>query len=161
MVWGHLIASLNHSQRAPVQQPNSGCWCLPGAGARPGGPGSVGLLSLAGKPAGVPGQASWPLLFPWPAAPGLPAQHAEFTGCSLAVLSPRRPGGWSGTDSPRPGGPPPLHVILPHSLLPPLAAAADLSCSSSWHPLGLALSAAVFFPASPRLSSLSRVVGGG
>ena len=95
-MWGHLIASMNHSQIAPVQQLDSGCWCLPGAGARPGWArlwGDEGHCSLlSGKLAGV---LARPLAPPFSTAccPSPSPHRTEFTHCYLAVLSPWRPGG--------------------------------------------------------------------
>lgn len=142
-MWGHLIASMNHSQIAPVQQLDSGCWCLPGEGARPGWArlwGDEGRCSLCQESWQGSWPDHWPLLFPQPAAPRLPlvAQNSP-TATWLSYLL-----GGQGVERKQlpQTWPPPLLVILPGSLLPPLAA---FPCFFSQHPLGLALSAVVFF----------------
>ena len=152
---------MNHSQIAPVQQLDSGCWCLPGAGTRPGWArlwGDEGHCSLWQESRQGSWPDHWPLLFPQPAAPRLPHHRTEFTHCYLAVLSPWRPGGGAEATPPDLATPTPCYLASSRPLQP----LQTFPSSFSQHPLGLALSAVVFFfPASPCLSSLSRALRGG
>lgn len=109
-----------------------------------------------------PGLLAPPLL-PLPAAASPPPSacriHPLPLGClRLCYLKAAR--GWSRADSPRPSRPPPPCVILSQQP-PPTPSSLRPLCSSSQHPLGLALSAVVFSPASPYLLSLPRALRGG
>lgn len=150
IVGGHLITSMNHSQIAPVQ-PDSGVGgACSGLGAwswswelawvhQP-----LGALSVwqAGDWGSGPGLLAPPPPPPTVASP--PPSACRLCHCFSVVLSGwLRPGGGAELTPPDPAAP--ISVILPPHPPPAPCSTTDLSCSSSQHPLGLALSAVVFF----------------